>query len=374
MKNKIISGIQQIGIGVENVKEAWQWYKDIFGIDIRIFEESAMAEYMLPYTGGKPRMRHAALALNLMGGGGFEIWQYTERKPKAPEMPPRLGDLGIFCAKIKSPDVKATYAYFRNKNLNVNGLKKCPDGRDHFFIADPYNNFFQIVDSKDWFRFDRKKFTGAAAGAIIGVSDIETSRKVYSDILGYDTVVFDKSGVFDDLSPLNGGTSELRRVLLKHSKDRKGGFSRLFGPSEIELVQALDDPRESIFKNRYWGDLGFIHLCYDIIGMDSLRKECKAAGFPFTVDSDIHPEGESFDMGEAAGHFSYIEDPDGTLIEFVETHKIPIIKKLGWYLDLKKRDSEKPLPNWILKALKYSKVKDKHLLGKRGKQKKKQDK
>ena len=45
----------------------------------------------------------------------------------------------------------------------------------------------------------------------------------------------------------------------------------------------------------------------------------------------------SFDMGEAAGRFSYIEDPYGTLIEFVETHKVPIIKKIGWYINLKKR-------------------------------------
>ena len=46
-------------------------------------------------------------------------------------------------------------------------------------------------------------------------------------------------------------------------------------------------------------------------------------------------------MGEAAGHFAYIEDPDGTLIEFVETLKIPIIKKLGWYINLEKRAPEK---------------------------------
>lgn len=371
MKNKIISGIQQIGIGVSNVKEAWQWYKDNFGIDIRIFEESAMAEYMLPYTGGKPRMRHAALALNLMGGGGFEIWQYTERTPKAPDNKPLLGDYGIFCAKIKSPDVKAAFKFFKERNLNVNGLKKCPDGRDHFFIEDPYGNYFEIVDSKDWFRFDRRKFTGAAAGAIIGVSSIEESRKVYSNILGYDTVVSDTEGVFEDLFPLNGGKSRFRRVLLKHSKDRKGGFSRLFGPSEIELVECMDESRQPIFKGRYWGDLGFIHLCYDIIGMEFLRIECKENGFPFTVDSDIHPEGNSFDMGEAAGHFAYIEDPDGTLIEFVETHKIPIIKKFGWYLHLRDRNPEKPLPNWIIKALKYSKVKDKQLTGKKKKQTKK---
>ena len=45
-------------------------------------------------------------------------------------------------------------------------------------------------------------------------------------------------------------------------------------------------------------------------------------------------------MGEAAGHFTYIEDPDGALIEFVETHKVPVLKKLGWYIHLKDRDPE----------------------------------
>jgi hypothetical protein len=63
-------------------------------------------------------------------------------------------------------------------------------------------------------------------------------------------------------------------------------------------------------------------------------------------------------MGEAAGYFSYIEDPDGTLIEFVETHKIPLLKKLGWYLDLRKRSNpEKPLPRLLLKALGLGRVK-----------------
>jgi len=358
---KIISGIQQIGIGVPNVKEAWKWYNDIFGMDIRIFEESAMAELMLPYTGGKPRMRHAALAMNLMGGGGFEIWQYTERTPQPPAHDIRIGDLGIFAAKIKARDVRATYKYFKSKNLNVNGLTTDPSGREHFFILDPYGNIFQVVDSQAWFKIERRKVTGAAAGAIIGVSDIEKSRLVYSGILDYDQVVYDKEGAFEDLDQLYGGDAQLRRVLLKHSKHRLGGFSRLFGPSEIELVQVLNRKPKKIFDKRYWGDLGFIHLCYDIIGMGQLRKECYEKSFPFTVDSDVKPKGESFDMGEAAGHFAYIEDPDGTLIEFVETHKIPIMKKLGWYLNLQKRNPEKPLPNWILKALKYSRIKDKHL-------------
>lgn len=360
MKKKIISGIQQIGIGVQSVKEAWRWYKDNFGIDIRIFEESAAANYMLPYTGGKPRNRHAALAVNLMGGGGFEIWQYTERTPQAPENEIRLGDFGIFAAKIKSPDVKATHNFYKSKGIGVSDVSKDPSGRPHFFVKDPFGNIFQVIESNEWFRPDKKKYTGATNGVIIGVSNIDNARKVYSNILGYDEIVYDKEDTFEDFSSLNGGKCNFRRVLLTHRNKRSGGFSNLFGSSEIELVQNMNCQTGKIFQNRYWGDLGFIHLCYDINGMEMLRKECEKEGFPFTVDSN--PDGSSFDMGEAAGHFSYIEDPDGTLIEFVETHKIPVMKKMGWYLDLRKRNPEKPLPNWILKALKYSKVKDKQLV------------
>jgi hypothetical protein len=42
----------------------------------------------------------------------------------------------------------------------------------------------------------------------------------------------------------------------------------------------------------------------------------------------------------------------------VETHKVPILKKLGWYLDLKKRGQHKPLPNWMISAKGLNRVKD----------------
>ncbi len=86
-------------------------------------------------------------------------------------------------------------------------------------------------------------------------------------------------------------------------------------------------------KIRLWGDLGYIHLCFDVQGMTNIRTKAKELGSPFTVDSS-----NSFDMGDAAGHFSYVEDPDGTLIELVETHKVPILKALGLFLNLKKRN------------------------------------
>ena len=107
------------------------------------------------------------------------------------------------------------------------------------------------------------------------------------------------------------------------------------------------------FLNRYWGDGGFIHLCFDVSDMQALKKRMKENGVEFTVDS-----GETFDMGQSGGRFSYAEDPDGTLIEMVETHNVPILKKLGWYLDLKKRGQHKPLPKWMINAMGLNKVKD----------------
>jgi len=360
IKEKIISGIQQIGIGVSNIKEAWNWYRENFGMDIKIFEESAMANLMLNYTGGKPRMRHAALAMNLQGGGGFEIWQFTERTPSAPTSTIQIGDLGIYAAKIKSRNVRCTFESFKEKNLEIKGIHVDPAGKEHFFVVDPFGNNFQVVEGNSWFKMERKKTTGAAFGAIIGVTNIDRAKKVYCGILGYDQVVYDETGFFDDLKCLAGGDRKFRRVLLRHSVPRKGLLSRLLGSSEIELIQVIDRQTQKIFKDRFWGDLGFIHLCYDIHGMEALRIECKSKGFPFTVDSHNYLNTSTFDIGEAAGHFAYIEDPDGTLIEFVETHKIPIIKKFGWYLNLRKRNPRNPLPNYILKALKYRRVKAKH--------------
>ena len=357
MNNYVISGIQQMGVGVKDVETAWAWYRKSFGMDCPIFEETAEAKLMLPYTGGEPRLRHAVLAFNLQSGGGFEIWQHKSRTPVEVSEEIKAGNLGIYACKIKVISVKNTLIFFKKENISVLGEPlPDPSGKPTLFLKDPFGNIFQMVEADDWF-LNEKKPTGGTYGAIIGVSDIEKARKLYSDILGYDEVVYDTTGTFDDLKSLPGGERKLRRVLLCRSKPFEGPFSRLIGKSEIELLSAGQKNERKIYEGRFWGDPGFIHLCFDIREMDNLRDLCIKMGFPFTVDSKKSYEGNSFDMGEAAGHFSYIEDPDGTLIEFVETHKVAILKKLGWYLDLRKRDPHKALPKWMLRTLSFSRVK-----------------
>ncbi len=353
MKQTIISGIQQVGVGIPNLQEAFKWYRKTFGVDIPILDDEGTAELMLPYTGGKPQKRHAILAINIKGGGGMEIWNYTERIPQAPNFTIQLGDLGIFAAKIKTENAQKSLEELKQKNVEIlSEISNTFAGRPHFFIKDPYGNVFEIIEDDVWFSHS-KCLTGGPMGALIGVKDMDKSINFYKTILGFDEIVYDETAVFPDLTVLQGGSKKFRRVLLTHSDPRKGPFAELLGQGYIELFQAFDYTPIKMFDGRQWGDLGFIHLCFDVKNTDGLKEMCEKNGHPFTVDT-----GNSFDMGKAAGRFAYIEDPDGTLIEFVETFKIPVMQKFGIYLNLSKRNPEKPLPRYILKALKLMRVKD----------------
>ncbi len=348
----IISGIQQVGIGIPSVDEAWKWYRCHFGMDIPIFREAADAPFMTRYTGNKVQSRDAVLAINLRGGGGFEIWQYTSRKTAFPDHAPALGDTGIFAARIKTDNPEAAHRFLTHAGAAVlDSPSKGPGGEPVFHVRDPYGNIFQIVHSQDWYK-TKGHPTGGPCGALIGVSDVDKSLPLYRDLLGYDQVLYDETGHFPDWNALNGGGGKFRRVLLTTSRAARGPFAPIFGSSQIELVQVLDRTPRAMFANRFWGDAGFIHLCFDVQGMDHLEKTLAGRGFPFTVDS-----GSTFDMGEASGRFTYIEDPDGTLIEFVETRKVPIMKKWNWYLDLSRRPQGRALPGIVLNALGLNRVK-----------------
>lgn len=346
-----ISGIQQIGVGVSDASASMLEYKRMFGLDTLIFDDVAEASLMTRYTGGELHRRRAVLSMNLSGGGGFEIWQFLTRSPTEHEALPSYGAPGIFAAKIKCADIDKAHRFLNQQNnMVVSEIKSSPFGEKHFWATDGQNNTFNIVKGRHWFQ-DGSRPTGGVAGAVIGVSNIDKALKLYRDVLGISQILYDESGDFSD-TPQNDG-KKYRRVLLYKPYSGKGAFGKLLGSVEIELVEALDgDTAQHIYNNRYWGDKGFIHLCLDVLNMDALKKLSEENGFNFTVDSN-----DTFDMENAGGRFCYVEDTDGTLIELVETHKVPVMKKLGLYINLKKRNMEKTLPDWMIKLLALSKVK-----------------
>lgn len=349
---RVVSGIQQVGIGVSNADEAFVWYKNIFGFDVQVFAEAAEAKLMTRYTFGQVHSRYAILALNMQGGGGLEIWQYKSRQPQPAAQPLVWGQPGILSIKIRCKDVAAFYTEVKSKGVKLlSAPAKNPEGKQHFYLCDPYGNIFEIIEDDYWF-VEEGKLTGGVCGVSIGVSNLQQSLAYYKKILPLQESSHQESVPAADFAGLPTIGQHYGRAILHTPQGAlAGAFSRLLGPFSIELVQANPALTENYFKGRYWGDLGYIHLCFDIKGYPAHHEICKNSGYPLTIDSG------DFAMGDAAGRFSYNEDPDGTWLEYVETYKVPILKKIGWYFQLQKRNARKPLPNWMVKTLRFSKVK-----------------
>ncbi|MFM9673596.1 hypothetical protein, partial [Streptomyces galilaeus] len=85
------------------------------------------------------------------------------------------------------------------------------------------------------------------------------------------------------ISEIEGKT--FTRVLLKKPLSNKGAFSKLLGSIQLELIEIKDSSPKKIYANRYWGDCGFIHLCFDVLNMNTLKGICTSKGYHFTVDS-----------------------------------------------------------------------------------------
>lgn len=350
MKN-LVTGIQQAGIGVQNADEAKILYRDLFGMNVLVFDDVAPACLMTKYTGNEVHKRRAILSLNMKGGGGFEIWQFLDRTPHLPTTLPQLGDIGIFALKIKTPCIRLAHKHFQKFiGVTLSDIFKSPIGQQHFWLNDPHGNHFNIIEDKSEL-YITNHCIGGIVGAVIGVSDIDKSIEFYTTLVGRGKVIMDQSCIVED-GPADQKNNSFRRILIVNPPSESGAFCQMFGGIQIELIQAKDLLPKKIFHNRYWGDCGFIHLCLDVTDMNLLKDKMHNAGFDFSVDSE-----KSFSMSEASGRFCYVEDPDNTLIELVETHKIPILKKWGINYRLKNRKSQKPLPRWFLGMLALSKVK-----------------
>ena len=349
-----IHGIQHLGVGVPEHAAAWIWYRKFFGMDIPLFNDEAEAPLMTIYTEGEVISKRAAMVLNIKGGCAMEVVCPSTFKATHAKVDHQLGDLGIFIGMVKSPDVKKAFDFFKLNNAKlISDIVQTPYGLDTFYVKDLNDLIWQILPANDFYT-NHGTVTGGTVGCTIGVSNMDKAVKFY-EVLGYDEVVHDQSGMFNDWSNLPGGDKEFRRVLLSQKNPSGGGFSKLAGKSYIELVQDISDRKPlKIYANRLWGDIGFVHLGFDVRNMEALGEKLAEVGNGFTCDTkDVLSMGESTRV-----HCTYCEDPDGTLIEMIEVYKIPIIEKLGLYLNVEKRDPSQALPNWMLKALKFARVKD----------------
>lgn len=350
---KRINGLQHIGVAVQDMDAALKFYRKYFGLDIPFFDSVQPAPLMDYYTRGKTITKRASMIMNLQGGCAIEVIRPTSFEPRGSKYPVTLGDLGIFMTTVKCRDIKAAHAFCTaNRVSGLTPLAKDPAGRETFYITDPDQNIWQYVSSNQWYTTG-KHFSGGVVACTTGVSNMEKALHLYSDVLGFDEVVYDKTGTFDDWKSLPHGNENYRRVLLTQKAQPGGGFAKVTGKTYIELVQAMDRTPHYIFEDRIWADTGYAHIGFDVKGMQALGQDLAQSGYPFTCDSR-----NALSMGQTKVHCTYIHDDDRTLIELIEVYKVPIVEKWGIFLNVEKRDPLKPLPDFMLKALRFSRIKD----------------
>lgn len=347
-----INGFQHIGVAVQDMDKSLRFYRKFFGLDIPFFDSVAAAPLMQVYTRNEVITKRASMVLNLKGGCAMEVIRATSFEPKGPAFKPQLGDHGIFIVQIKTPDIYKSHQFCSAApEVNPSPIIDRATGEKSFFIQDLDGNNFQYVEGGDWYT-TTDHHSGGVSGCTIGVSDIDQSMALYRDILGFDKVLLDEIGQFADFDGLQGN-QKIRRVVLTQSHIG-GGFGKVSARTTIELVQSLAQTGRMIFEDRIWADLGFVHLGLDVRGMKTLGVALAQKGFGFTCDSN-----DALDMGNTKVHCTYINDPDQTWLEMIEVHKVPIIEKWGIFLNVEKRPADKPLPDFMLKALRFSRIKDK---------------
>lgn len=350
---KRINGLQHIGVAVSDMDASLRFYRKFFGLNIPFFDAVAEAPLMRYYCKGETITKRASMVMNLQGGCAIEVISPTSFKPVGANFPIGVGDLGICITQVKCRDINKSFSFCKENNApGLTELIKDPLGRPTFYIHDLDGNIWQYLEGEQWYSRD-DHHSGGVVGCSTGVSDMEKSFTLYKEILGFDEVVYDVSGTFDDWHSLSKGKSSYRRVLLTQSAQPGGGFAKVTGKTYIELIQPLDRAPEFIFKDRIWGDLGYAHIGFDVKGMSALGEDLEKNGYGFTCDSN-----DALSMGNTKVHCTYIHDDDRTLIEMIEVYKVPIIEKWGVFLNVEKRDPLKPLPDFMLKALRFSRIKE----------------
>jgi catechol 2,3-dioxygenase-like lactoylglutathione lyase family enzyme len=345
--------MQHIGVAVQDMDASLKYFRKIFGMNIPFFDSVQAAPLMDCYTHEKTITKRASMIMNLQGGCAMEVIRPTTFEPRKADFQIKIGDLHIFQVHMKARNVKHMHEHCKNNGaLDVSEIQLNPAQQNVFDLTDLDGNFFRVEPTTECYR-EMGHPSHGVAGCSIGVTNMEDALNLYSNLLGYNEVVFDRTGTFNDWGHLPGGKEQYRRVRLKQSAPTGGGFARVMGETFIELVQALDRVPARTFKGRIWGDSGFVHLGLDVKGMKKLGENLGAQGFPFRCDSN-----DALSMGQTKVHCTYIDDKDGTLIELIEVYKVPIVEKWGIFLNVEKRDPLKPLPNFMLNALRFSRIKD----------------
>lgn len=150
----------------------------------------------------------------------------------------------------------------------------------------------------------------------IGVSDMEASKKFYAG-LGFTDVAFDYTGELGGLSGLTGHDSTEARVVYLRSAN-----PTVLGRSGIKLVHITSRPQPPLPDGFAYGEPGICEVCIHVQGYEAFHEHLLATGHT----EIMAPNDQILDPYKTHCGLSYVEDPDGAKIEFIEWRSL----EEGW--------------------------------------------
>jgi len=153
----------------------------------------------------------------------------------------------------------------------------------------------------------------------IGVSNLARSKDFYKSALGFDRLLYEFEGHMPEMDPVTGGPLRLKMAILERSAAASGPLAGLLRRGIVKLVEVPDRKGKHLYAGRCWGDVGCMEVCFDVSDLRATIAAMQERGLK------IYLPPVEIDMGSGSkGAAAYIQDPDGTTIEFVE------VKSVAW--------------------------------------------
>lgn len=150
----------------------------------------------------------------------------------------------------------------------------------------------------------------------VGVSDMEASLRFYAE-LGFRDVVFDYTGPLGGLSEVTGQDHTEARVVYLRSV-----APTVLGRSGIKLVQLTSRDQPGQPDGFAYGEPGICEVCIHVQDYETFHDSLVESGHRVLMD----PNEQILDPYKTHCGLSYVEDPDGAKIEFIEWHSL----QSGW--------------------------------------------
>lgn len=319
----MINCIQHVGIGVRDRDRSFDFYNNILNFSVPMSKSTDSCSGMLPVL-QKDETRNVVIALNPYGGALLEIFQYVSREPVT--APPDIDFTcnGFLFYGLKVRNLAGALKRISNwgaQTISGPSLFTPVQGWQTGVFRDPdgiHTVLLEYPESTVGTGNGRPRIGGIEYVAI-GVSDIDRSLDFYSDILGYNDILYRYEGKAPEWSAMFGNAS-MKRALIRRSRKPEGLFKHFLRGGMIELIQVLDNKKDRHnFEGRKWGDIGFMELCFDVDDIYKTLEEINAKGVP----TAIPPHSQEMGLNTHAT-FGYIRDPDGSLLEFADIKSLPV--------------------------------------------------